>query len=146
MIRETFRCHTGILWNKEGLKLIGLDADLLYPNVIIPPIGNGKPTSSPDIPAPANLGEKMEKSASKGSSMSPSTTLGKGDGLPNVGVNANGEGSVDPVDPEHHDALSPMFDQLAIKPWWWLLEILPVKGKKQRPPPHDLNSWQEYTL
>jgi len=143
MIRETFRCRTGILWNMETLKLVGLDAALLYPNVIIPPIGNGKPSSSPDIPVPApstiapstsekstTMTEKQEASASgqDGSAIGTGTT------------------SVDFADPEHHDALSPMFDQLALKPFWWLLEILPVKGKKQRPPPHDVNSWMEYTF
>lgn len=132
MIRETFRCHTGILWNIEGLKLIGLEAANLYPNVIVPPIGNGKPTSSPDIPAPENLTEK-------------STEKGSASGKSGAGSNT-GATSVDPMDPEHHDALSPIFDQLALKPFWWVLELLPVKGKKQRPPPHDANSWQDYTF
>ncbi|KZS86926.1 hypothetical protein SISNIDRAFT_491486 [Sistotremastrum niveocremeum HHB9708] len=34
--------------------------------------------------------------------------------------------------PDLASALSPMFDQLAIRPLWWILEFLPVKDRKQR--------------
>lgn len=115
MIRETFRCHSGILWNIEALKTIGLDADKLYPEVIVPPLGNCKPTSSPDIPVPCDF---KEKEAS----------------------------DIDMIDPEHHDALSPLYDQLSLKPFWWALEVLPVKGKKQMPEPYDANTWEDITL
>jgi len=115
MIRETFRCHTGILWNIEALKTVGLDDKMLYPDVITSPLGNGKPTSSPDIATPETPAEK-----------------------PTAAVAIS--------DPEHHDALSPMFDQLAMKPFWWVLEVLPVKGKKQRPPPGGVDDWMDYTF
>lgn len=36
MVRETFRCNTDILWDIDGLKKLGLEPDLLYPEVIVP--------------------------------------------------------------------------------------------------------------
>jgi hypothetical protein len=33
---------------------------------------------------------------------------------------------------EFHDALSPMYDQLAEAPKWWILEYLPMRVKKER--------------
>jgi hypothetical protein len=46
-IRETFRCHTGILWDIDGLKSIGLEPDLLYPKVIVPSIEQSTSGSVP---------------------------------------------------------------------------------------------------
>lgn len=37
MVRETFAAKTGILWDIDGLKSIGLDTEYLYPEVRTPP-------------------------------------------------------------------------------------------------------------
>ncbi|PIL31279.1 hypothetical protein GSI_05977 [Ganoderma sinense ZZ0214-1] len=36
---------------------------------------------------------------------------------------------------EVRDALSPIYDQLALAPYWWLLEFLPMRTRYQGPPP-----------
>ncbi|KAI0829014.1 hypothetical protein BC628DRAFT_1417379 [Trametes gibbosa] len=36
---------------------------------------------------------------------------------------------------EVRDALTPLYDQLVLAPYWWLLEILPSKHRWQGPPP-----------
>jgi hypothetical protein len=33
---------------------------------------------------------------------------------------------------ELHDALSPVYDQLKLKRWWWILEILPICQQQHR--------------
>ncbi|KAI0673864.1 hypothetical protein C8Q78DRAFT_656594 [Trametes maxima] len=36
---------------------------------------------------------------------------------------------------EVRDALSPLYDQLVLAPFWWALEVLPMKHRMQGPPP-----------
>jgi len=113
MIRETFRCHTGILWDITALEARGLEAEHLFPSVIVPPIGTGQASSSPEQNLPV-----MERSGGKGPM------------------------SMDPADPEKEDALTEIFDQLKIARWWWILELFPVKGRVQKPPPSATHDWK----
>ncbi|KAJ8487602.1 hypothetical protein ONZ51_g4075 [Trametes cubensis] len=36
---------------------------------------------------------------------------------------------------EVRDALSPLYDQLALAPYWWVLEFVPIRHRLQGPPP-----------
>ncbi|KAI0778877.1 hypothetical protein BD413DRAFT_465419 [Trametes elegans] len=36
---------------------------------------------------------------------------------------------------EVRDALAPLYDQLALAPYWWLLEFLPLRHRERGPPP-----------
>jgi len=115
MIRETFRCRTGILWNIKALREIGLDASRLYPKVITPPI--------------VNNGE-------------PSTSLESSDLKIVDQKEVNGVPVNDELHPEYADAVSCAHDRLALNPLWWILEVLPIRGRKQLP---HTNTWEEYT-
>ena len=48
---------------------------------------------------------------------------------------------VDEAEEERQDALCKIFDQIALKPWWWLLEVLPLQQRIQL---RD-NTWKPYT-
>lgn len=39
--------------------------------------------------------------------------------------------AVDEADEERKDAVCPIFDQLSLKPWWWILEVVPIEQRKQ---------------
>ncbi|EJF67348.1 hypothetical protein DICSQDRAFT_77001 [Dichomitus squalens LYAD-421 SS1] len=41
---------------------------------------------------------------------------------------------------EREDALCPIYDQLSLHPWWWILEVLPIKQRKQL----KNNTWKKY--
>ena len=48
---------------------------------------------------------------------------------------------VDEEAEEEEDAQCKIYDQLSLKPWWWLLELLPIEQRKQLPN----NKWKKYT-
>lgn len=112
MIRETFKTKSGIMFDTEGLRSIGLDPNSLYPDVAprppALPVGNARIR---DIPR------------------SPSKQ--KPDG-------AAEEPHAEPVPPkteeelELQDALSPIYDQLDLAWFWWILEVLPMKQRYQK--------------
>jgi hypothetical protein len=101
MIRECFKTQSGILFNSDKLRQIGLDPLNLAPAV--------KPRPPP-LPVD---GQKIPeiKDAEK--------LLFYGD--------------VDIATEEHEelkDALSPEYDQLSLKWWWWILEYMPIRERR----------------
>ena len=52
-----------------------------------------------------------------------------------------GEMSVDEEEEERLDAVCPIYDQLSLKPWWWILEIFPIEQRRQLKD----NRWKKYT-
>lgn len=120
MIRECFKTHTGIMFDCEGLQALGLDPGALYPEVLPRP-----PMSSPnstlriqDIPKPSH-GPRDDTR------------------LPNF---ADVDYSALYKSEEDHDMLdlqSPIYDQLSLAPYWWVLEVFPMKHRHQNPD----NTW-----
>ncbi|KAJ6585623.1 hypothetical protein B0H19DRAFT_1110303 [Mycena capillaripes] len=108
MVRECFKTNSGIVFDTEGLRSIGLDPKSLYPTV------KPRPSALP-------VGTACIRSAK--SPVAQSTS-------------ANGElPTPDPMTEEEldlHDALSPIYDQLSLSKWWWLLELMPLKQHFQR--------------
>jgi len=159
MVREVFRCNTGILWDIAQLKkFTGLDADKLHPEVIIPlpyheraaALSNG----SVDLDDKhkhrfsisnglANLYQNLrhEDGSSGGTSRSFSTGTifedldeiedDTSSTHPDGVEHVRGMRVYDDDEMELRDATSRLFDQLAISPIWWILEFFPVKGRKQ---------------
>jgi hypothetical protein len=135
MVRETFRCNTGILWDIDGLKEAGLDPDHLYPEVVVP-----SPLSTP-INSP---GGTVSASPTRLSESSPPTSP---DGLPASPTSqVSTEQQRKLAEREYRDATSPVIDQLSLSPSWWFLEFLPTKGRRQLPEPEDENHWHHYFL
>lgn len=65
----------------------------------------------------------------------------KGNSAVKIGQGNIASGSVlDEEEEDLCDALCPIYDQLKIKPLWWLLEVIPMKTKVQR---KDNDEWEE---
>ncbi|KAJ7584625.1 hypothetical protein C8J56DRAFT_951454 [Mycena floridula] len=119
MIRECFKTNTGIMFESEGLRQIGLNPEALWPKVL-------PPARIENIPPPAK----------------PSNTH-RELSLPNFGAaDSSTVVKVRPTEEELElkDALSPIYDQLKLKWFWWLLELLPIKQHYQK----GDNSWANY--
>ncbi|KAG6880142.1 hypothetical protein C0992_005226 [Termitomyces sp. T32_za158] len=107
MIRECFKADTGIMFISESLKSLGLDPAGLYPYVQKrpPPLPSDK-VHIQRIPA----GHKAELSVQ-------------------VDTPAN---IMSEEEHELRDAMSPIYDQLSVSPFWWLLELFPIKHRYQK--------------
>ncbi|KAF7364572.1 DUF2235 domain-containing protein [Mycena venus] len=119
MVRECFKTNSGIMFvYTKGLRNIGLDPDTLYPTVKprppALPVGTARIQSIPRSPAPV-----PPQMNSAGSETAP--------------INAS-NGDVFVTEEEHdlRDALSPIYDQLTLRWFWWILELLPFRQRYQR--------------
>lgn len=127
MIRECFKTKTGIMFDRDGLRGLGLDPDALYPDVLPRPpplpVGNAR---IQDIPTEGSVSQVQKDSALKNFS----------GGTPEVsGALIQTEEEL-----ELKDALSPIYDQLSLAWFWWILEIFPIKQRFQR----GDNTWSSY--
>jgi hypothetical protein len=153
MIRECFKTNTGIMFDVDGLREIGLDPARLYPEVLprpppLPVSGariaripkKGAPTAPPPPAASAAASTASpvhyadgEGSASPAAAPPPLRAVPAADGSSSSPTAAAGLLPVGLEEEEElHDALSPVYDQLSLAPWWWLLELLPLKRRFQR--------------
>jgi hypothetical protein len=111
MVREIFKANPGILFLTDRLPRIGLDPSTVYPSVLPRPeplrvgkehkIRNPCPSEMP-IRYPIFMRQPMVKE-------------------PRLAPMLASE--------EHEelkDALSPIYDQMSIRRWWWLLELVPL--------------------
>ncbi|KAJ1309349.1 hypothetical protein OPQ81_006128 [Rhizoctonia solani] len=110
MVRECFLNNTGILFHSSELAEIGLSPCSLWPVVKVPT----PPTPElPPAPPPTPL---------PGHPLLPLTKL----------TLASEEDAL--------DALTPIYDQLSISKWWWILEAMPLRQRYQR---HD-KTWRTW--
>ncbi|KAJ3767573.1 hypothetical protein FB446DRAFT_651900 [Lentinula raphanica] len=127
MIRECFKTNTGILFDCDGLRDLGMDPDALYPEVLPrpPPLPVGD-AHIQDIPTEGSVSKAEKESALKNYSGHTSET---------AGALVKTEEQLELL-----DALSPIYDQLSLKWFWWILEFFPIKQRFQR----GDNSWASY--
>ncbi|KAJ7133352.1 hypothetical protein C8R44DRAFT_849473 [Mycena epipterygia] len=118
MIRECFKTHSGIMFDCEGLRSIGLDPDSLYPHV--------KPRP-PALPV-GNLRIQHVPSAKEHALKDFSTAE-------EPQVTRKSEEELD-----LQDALCPIYDQLSLAWFWWILEFLPIRQRYQK----GDNTWAKY--
>lgn len=123
MIRECFKTNSGIMFQVDELRSLGMDPEALYPIVLPrPPAATMDPEThfiersrkvQPDI-----LDESEE-------------------------VGSEGDSFLEMTEEEHelYDALSPKYDQLAIKKSWWIGEILPIRHKIQLSSSECIKTW-----
>jgi hypothetical protein len=107
MIRECFKTKSGIMFDCEKLFDIGLDPTHLYPNVLPRP---------PPLPVGDNKIRRIPKRT------------------PSVSAEEAEEFDVNGMEEQEElkDALSPLYDQLALAKGWWVLEVLPMKRRYQK--------------
>ncbi|KAJ7738305.1 hypothetical protein B0H16DRAFT_1424826 [Mycena metata] len=123
MVRECFKTNSGIMFDTEGLRSIGLDPDSLYP-LVQPrppalPIGNLHIQSIPSTKSKATVQAEIDVAVSH---------VAGGDLTTGAAAPLKSEEEAD-----LHDALSPIYDQLRLKWWfWWIMELLPIRQRHQR--------------
>ena len=160
MVRETFLCNSGILWDIDGLKKIGLDADCLYPEVIVRPLPCSVESINIDGPEKSSLSSlnpfaSHSRTASRSGSMSTavSTPTEKGSITGNTPTSllssafAKEAEDAKLLTAEEHewiDALCESFDYLKLAKVWWFLELFPTKGYRQHK--HDEHIWDPHYL
>ncbi|KDR83174.1 hypothetical protein GALMADRAFT_56796 [Galerina marginata CBS 339.88] len=120
MIRECFKTNSGILFHTKGLAKTGLDPKALYP-VVLP------------RPPALNSGVAYIESVPK---VQP--PLDDDDYDDDAVVAEAVQETEEELDLK--DALAPVYDQLNLSWWWWLLEFLPMKQRFQE----GDNSWATY--
>lgn len=116
MIRECFKTNTGIMFDSEKLRDIGLDPATLWPKALPRP---------PHLPVP-----KDARIANIPPSISPTKAAIEIESKPQL------------TEEEHelNDALTPVYDQLSLRWFWWVLEFWPIKQRYQK----GDNSWVTY--
>ena len=124
MIRECFKTNTGIMFDSQALRSIGLDPFTLYPFVKPRPpplpLGLNRIAKAPSNPIPVRLHSHLVKKRAEHPEV---VSLSEGMQASQVGTEE---------EEELKDALSPAYDQLKIKKVWWALEILPMQLRYQR--------------
>jgi hypothetical protein len=129
MIRECFRCNTGIQFYHEYFKDIGLDPNTLFPVVAIRP--------PPLAPTPARV-----EAAARAPEPTDGTLVDYVQASPTAASSFKSE-----EDEELADALSPQHDELELaKPSWWILELLPMRQRKQNRRDYSLSHDLKYVF
>ncbi|KAG5351898.1 hypothetical protein C0989_004619 [Termitomyces sp. Mn162] len=122
MVRECFKANTGIMFDTDALRTIGLDPTTLYPIVL--------PRPPPRLDATT---EFMEKLTRHGLLKRLATYWNrKANAAHSVIIATNNHTWIDEELEDLKDALSPIYDQLQLKRGWWILEILPLHLRYQR--------------
>ena len=140
MVRECFKAKSGILFCTEYLREIGLDPASLYPFVAPcpPPLLDHAKTQTIERPLPSKfsrwIGGLFTTSSSKARKKAEAAEEEKEEegGERRERIRRHATGFVSEEDEELRDALSPKYDQLKLKPFWWVLEVLPVSMRYQR--------------
>ena len=129
MIRQCFQVNTGIQFYRETFKDIGLDPETLYPFVLPRPRA---------LTADASVIDKLKKTANHKAEPTDGTLV---DGMQAETTAASTFKTEE--EEEVVDAVCPIFDELKLSKSWWILEIIPMKHRKQVR--HDA-SWAPYWM
>lgn len=116
MIRECFKTHSGIIFHVDGLEKVGIDHNSLYP-IVLPrppalPIDRSTSHTSEVQSIPKKVSTRKSHEAEDNSAL----------------LTPPGETE---EEADLKDALAPIYDQLNLAWFWWLLELLPSKRRYQ---------------
>jgi hypothetical protein len=136
MIRECFLNNTGILFHSAELDELGISPASLWPTVKIP-----TPPDLADIDeGPAHGHEATGSTLVNGHGADATDATAINVPLPPPSKLAPATPIKLAFDEDAKDAVSPIYDQLSLVWWWWVLELMPMRQRYQR---HDQtwNSW-----
>ncbi|KAJ8522566.1 hypothetical protein ONZ45_g886 [Pleurotus djamor] len=128
MVRECFKTNTGIMFDTERLKNIGLDPTTLYPFVT--------PRPPPRSPGSSKISKRPEEQAKRSwlSWLKPKDHQSLIEEHRLIDPPPSPFPPVESVceeDEELKDALSPKYDQLKVQKFWWVLEFIPMEFRYQ---------------
>ncbi|CAL1694705.1 unnamed protein product [Somion occarium] len=140
MIRECFRTNIGIRFHASLLRTVGLDPNTLFPTVLDRPETIYANSLPPHLHVP-NAPHEHGRESTADSSYTVKTlvddpTVAKSTSVGYANIAAS-DLNLTEEEEDVYDALSPIYDQLSLAPAWWILELLPMRFKKQR----DNNDW-----
>ncbi len=105
-----------------------------------PQDADAAPAASPDAPS-AVPPQAHERHVSVSTTR---TLVGTTNTVPSKLLHPDPEGAagpaVDELEEERKDAVCPIYDQLSLKWWWWILEVLPIEQREQR----ANKKWRKY--
>ncbi|KAK0474468.1 hypothetical protein EDD18DRAFT_239528 [Armillaria luteobubalina] len=132
MIRECFKTKTGIMFDSQQLRLLGLDPTTLHPFVTPRP-----PALSVDSVMMIRTGPPKPPLKQKLVSAFRRRTLPSDTPVPVDEAHANALlEEYRPIGTEEEeelrDALSPIYDQLKRSRSWWILEVIPMEFRHQK--------------
>ncbi|KAJ3861403.1 hypothetical protein EV359DRAFT_47287 [Lentinula novae-zelandiae] len=115
MIRECFKANTGIMFNSQRLRSVGLDPSALYPFISprLPPLSSEKIHTIAPIPQKKSKLHRKDNEKTR---------------------------ILSEEEEDLEDVLSPKYDQLKITPFWWILEVIPMQFRYQR----KCDDWVSY--
>ncbi|PBK63035.1 hypothetical protein ARMSODRAFT_1088822 [Armillaria solidipes] len=127
MIRECFKAETGIMFDSERLREIGLDPAALYPFVMPRPpalsVGSAMiPTGRTRTPLLKRIISKLRHHPLPVSDESRTFAQEVSTECPPIGTEE---------EEEFRDALSLVNDQLKLSKSWWILELIPLEFRQQ---------------
>ncbi|CAO1625578.1 unnamed protein product [Parajaminaea phylloscopi] len=134
MIRETFKCNTGLLYRTDVLVEHGMDIQSLYPKLISrqPPVVGPAP-SHLDLYASGKLAslearrQTLRRALSEGHIPASVASTCADAGAATDHTAAIEAGLLPEVYEDYFDAQAPLNDQLSQARVWWILEVWPVK-------------------
>ncbi|PBK90885.1 hypothetical protein ARMGADRAFT_1014186 [Armillaria gallica] len=120
MIRECFKAGTGIMFDSQRLRLIGIDPATLYPSVMPRPpalsvVSAVIPTGETKTPLLQRIISMFRR---QGQTFAQEASIED----PPIGTEE---------EEELRDALSPIHDQLKLSKSWWILELIPLEFRQQ---------------
>lgn len=133
MIREIFKSNAGMRFISERLFEIGMHPSTLYPQVLPRPpplpVGSNTIRKHPTKEIPIRPQALLKRATAKAVAQPP---------VPRPRGPAAFLGSEEEED--LNDALSPVYDRLKTRPFWWILEIIPLHLRYQK----GDNTWVTY--
>ena len=105
----------------------------------------GRPASPPPVPPSSAQAHERQASVSTTRTLVGTVTANTTPGahkhnLLHPDPDGAAGPAVDELEEERKDAVCPIYDQLSLKPWWWILELIPIEQRKQL----KNNQWRKY--